>query len=93
MHMWHVLYPIALVASKDLWNWNKDTNAVCFLWGSCELLVYVFSSVVTQAIWCRMVAWLVNNNLERMRKEAVMTYFDVISKCLPVVIEESHEKS
>jgi hypothetical protein len=39
-----------------------------------------------------MVGWLMNNELERMCKEAVMTYFKVISWHSPRGTDENHEK-
>jgi hypothetical protein len=53
-------------------------------------MVYLTTLTVSEIIQCRTVELLVNNHLERMWKEAVVTEFEAFSWHLPAETEESH---
>jgi hypothetical protein len=48
---------------------------------SCLFIyVYVTMLLVSKSIWCRIIGLSVNNEFERVRKEVVVTQFDVLSQ-------------
>jgi hypothetical protein len=56
-------------------------------------VVYLTMLSVPETIYCRMRGWLVNNELERIWKEAVMTWFKLLSQNILGVTEKTTKTS
>jgi hypothetical protein len=56
-------------------------------------MVYLTTMSVAQIILNKMLRLLVNNELERTWKEAIVVQFEAISRNFPVATEEDHNQS
>jgi hypothetical protein len=55
-------------------------------------MVYLTTLSVIEIMLCQMVAWLVNNELERIWMEVVVAQFQVLSWYSPTGAEENRKK-
>jgi hypothetical protein len=56
-------------------------------------VVYLTTLSVAQTIFHRIIGWIMNSELERIRKEAVVAYFNLLSWYLPGGTEGNHSGS
>jgi hypothetical protein len=54
-------------------------------------VIHLTTLPVAQTVWCWVVGWLVNDELERLWKDVVMAYIKVLSWCLLGGTEGNHE--
>ena len=55
-------------------------------------MVYLTVMSASQTTHYQMVDWYINNELEKIRKEATMASLEVLLQCWPGGTEESHMK-
>lgn len=56
-------------------------------------MAYLTKLLVIRTVGRRTLGWQMSNGLERMLKEPVTGYFEVLARYLPIGTEENHEKS